>query len=99
MVRVSASLPPQIRSSTERRKGPSAPQLEVLRSPYFLSLLVDQLEAEQRMPTGRAALFTGFIRQALRREVERENPLFGPGPLLTATTPSLPVMRPQVSAM
>ena len=52
------------------------PQLEVLRSPYFLSLLVDQVEATGEMPEGRAALFTGFVRQALRREVERGNPIF-----------------------
>ena len=58
------------------------PQLEVLRSPYFLSLLVEQVEASGEMPSGRAGLFTGFVRQALRREVERGNPLFEPGELL-----------------
>ncbi len=59
-----------------------SPQLEVLRSPYFLALLVEQVEATGEMPTGRAALFTGFVRQALRREIERGNTLFEPGPLL-----------------
>ncbi|MCB9176979.1 MAG: SUMF1/EgtB/PvdO family nonheme iron enzyme [Caldilineae bacterium] len=58
------------------------PQLEVLRSPYFLALLVEQVEATGEMPAGRAALFTGFVRQALRREVERGNPLFELGELL-----------------
>jgi formylglycine-generating enzyme required for sulfatase activity/class 3 adenylate cyclase len=57
-------------------------QLEVLRSPYFLALLVEHVEATGEMPDGRAALFTGFVRQALRREVERGNPLFEPGDLL-----------------
>ena len=44
------------------------PQLEVLRSPYYLKLLVAQTTAGE-IPAGRAALFTGFVRQALRREV------------------------------
>ncbi len=60
------------------------PQLEVLRSPYFLSLLVDQVEATGEMPDGRAALFTGFVRQALRREVERGNPIFDAHGLLAS---------------
>lgn len=59
------------------------PQLELLRSPYFLSLLTDQVEATGEIPQGRAGLFTGFVRQALRREVERGNPLFFPNGLLT----------------
>ncbi len=59
-----------------------SPQLEVLRSPYFLSLLVDQVESSGEMPDGRAALFTGFVRQALRREVERGNPQFQAGDLI-----------------
>lgn len=60
-----------------------APQLELLRSPYFLKLLVEQVEEIGEIPRGRAALFTGFVRQALRREVERDNPLFRPGRLLS----------------
>ncbi len=59
-----------------------SPQLDVLRSPYFLALLVEQVDATGEMPSGRAALFTGFVRQALRREVERGNALFEPGELL-----------------
>ncbi len=59
-----------------------SPQLEVLRSPYFLALLVEQVDATGELPAGRAALFTGFVRQALRREVERGNALFEPGELL-----------------
>ena len=34
------------------------------------------------MLTGRAALFTGFVRQALRREIDASNPLFQPGAML-----------------
>ena len=59
------------------------PQLEVMRSPYFLMLLVEQAEAAGGVPEGRTGLFTGFVRQALRREVERDNPLFAPDGLLT----------------
>jgi len=59
-----------------------SPQLDVLRSPYFLALLVDQVDASGEMPAGRAGLFTGFVRQALRREVERGNALFELGDVL-----------------
>ena len=59
-----------------------SPQLAVLRSPYFLKLLVDQVDAEGGVPRGRASLFTGFVRQSLRREIERGSPLFQPGRLL-----------------
>ncbi len=59
-----------------------SPQLEVLRSPYFLALLVEQVDASGEMPAGRAGLFTGFVRQALRREVERGGEQFKPGALL-----------------
>ena len=54
-----------------------------MRSPYFLSLLVEQVEAAGGIPRGRAGLFTGFVRRTLRREVERDNPLFAPDSLLT----------------
>jgi len=58
------------------------PQLEVVRSPFFLKLLTEQVETAGEVPTGRAALFTGFVRQALRRELERDNPLFAVGGLV-----------------
>ena len=58
-------------------------QLEVLRSPYFLRLLSEQIESKGRMPLGRADLFTGFVRKAVHREVERENRLFSPDTLMT----------------
>ena len=59
-----------------------SPQLEVLRSPYFLKLLVAQTTAGE-IPAGRAALFGGFARQALQREIEADHPLFQPGALLS----------------
>jgi len=58
-------------------------QLELVRSPYFLKLVVEQVADRGVVPHGRAALFTGFVRQALRRELERDNPLFNPGQLLS----------------
>lgn len=58
-----------------------SPQLKLLRSPYYLKLLIEQTVAGE-IPTGRAALFTGFVRQALRREVERDNALLQPDELL-----------------
>jgi formylglycine-generating enzyme required for sulfatase activity len=59
------------------------PQLDMMRSPYFLSLLIDHVAATEEVPDGLAGLFTGFVQQAMRREVEQENPLFAPGDLLT----------------
>ena len=60
------------------------PQLELLRSPYFLELVLHLAEADEgRVPNGRVALFTGFVRRALLREVERDQPLFGPGIVLS----------------
>jgi serine/threonine protein kinase/formylglycine-generating enzyme required for sulfatase activity len=59
------------------------PQLDLMRLPYFLSLLIEHVEATGVMPKGRAGLFTGFVRQSLRREIERDNPLFAPETLLT----------------
>ena len=59
------------------------PQLDLLRSPYYLKLLIAQTTAGE-IPAGRAALFTGFVRQAIQREVEGDNPLFQPGDLLHA---------------
>jgi formylglycine-generating enzyme required for sulfatase activity len=61
-----------------------SPQLELLRTPYSLKLLISHFDAEGGVPPGRAALFTGFVRQAVKREVERGNPLFMPDGLLTA---------------
>ncbi|MCP5426442.1 MAG: SUMF1/EgtB/PvdO family nonheme iron enzyme [Gammaproteobacteria bacterium] len=59
----------------------NSPQLEVLRSPYFLKLLVAQTN-DGNIPAGRAALFSGFVRQALQREIEADHPLFLAGKLV-----------------
>jgi len=60
-----------------------SPQLAAVRTPYFLRLLVDQVETTGEVAAGPAGLFTGFVREALRREIERDNPLFQPDTLLT----------------
>jgi class 3 adenylate cyclase/formylglycine-generating enzyme required for sulfatase activity len=51
-------------------------QLDLHRSPFFLQLLLSQVADQGAIPKGRAGLFTGFVRQALRRELERDNRLF-----------------------
>lgn len=62
----------------------NSPNYELLRSPYFLKLLIEQVEEDDAIPDGRAELLTGFVRQAIRREVERDNPLFEDGELLVS---------------
>jgi len=57
------------------------PQLDLLRSPYYLKLLVAQTTTGD-IPAGRAALFTGFVCQALHREVQGGGRLFQPGALV-----------------
>ncbi len=58
-------------------------QVEFFRTPYFLKLLVEPTgAADGEAGGGRAALLTGMIRGALRREIERVNPLLDPGPLI-----------------
>ncbi len=59
------------------------PQLEMLRTPYYLRLLVEHSRSGE-IPTGRAALFTAFVRQGVQREVHGDNPLSQPGALLHA---------------
>jgi formylglycine-generating enzyme required for sulfatase activity len=46
-----------------------SPQFDLFKTPYFLKLLCEQVEAIGEMPKGRAALFTGFVRQVLGREI------------------------------
>lgn len=47
---------------------------DLLRTPYFTRLYIDQSDKLGRPVHGRAALFTGLARRAARREVERGNP-------------------------
>ncbi|HMV50662.1 MAG TPA: SUMF1/EgtB/PvdO family nonheme iron enzyme, partial [Blastocatellia bacterium] len=49
-----------------------SPQFALFQTPYFLKLLCDQVETSGNVPAGRAALFTGFVRQSLKREIHRE---------------------------
>jgi formylglycine-generating enzyme required for sulfatase activity len=58
------------------------PQLDLFRSPFYLRLLLAQAGNGGPALAGKAALFTGFVRQALLREVEAEHPLFRPAFLL-----------------
>ncbi len=50
--------------------------LDLYSTPYFLKLLSDQLAYDPRVASERAALFTGFLRCALEREIAGRNPLF-----------------------
>ncbi len=56
--------------------------LDLFRSPYYLKMLVEQ-SRDGEVPEGRTGLFSGFIRQLIKREVNGDNPLFQPGTLLT----------------
>jgi formylglycine-generating enzyme required for sulfatase activity len=60
----------------------SQKQVELYSTPFFLRLLVEQVQDPERIPTGQAELLTGFVRSALRRETERRAALFRPGELL-----------------
>ncbi|MFN6202164.1 MAG: NACHT domain-containing protein, partial [Acidobacteriota bacterium] len=46
--------------------------LEFYSNPYFLSLLCEQVGEDGEVPKGRASLFTGYVRAAIRREMETE---------------------------
>ncbi|MFM9887298.1 MAG: DUF4062 domain-containing protein, partial [Burkholderiales bacterium] len=59
-------------------------QLDLFRTPYYLRMLLTQASLDGGIPAGRAALFTGFIRQTLALEIDSGNPRFAPGPLLDA---------------
>jgi formylglycine-generating enzyme required for sulfatase activity/class 3 adenylate cyclase len=60
-----------------------SPQLDMVRVPYFLKLLVSQVVADGRIPEGPVALISSFVREAMRREIERDNRTFEPGELVT----------------
>jgi formylglycine-generating enzyme required for sulfatase activity len=59
------------------------PQFALFQTPFFLKLLLDQIEAYSTIPKGRAELFARFVRGALEREILGGNPLFMPNGLLT----------------
>lgn len=58
-------------------------QIELYSTPYFLKLLAEQVNAGGGVPKGRASLFTGFVRLALKREVNARTALFMRDDLLT----------------
>jgi len=59
-------------------------RLELFSNPFFLRLLTAEVAATGDIPDGQAALLTGFVRRALRREIEeRHSRLFQPGALLS----------------
>ena len=60
-------------------------QLTLYNTPFFLDLLVRQIRPDGTLPASRAALFAGFIRVALQREITARSSLFveeGPDALL-----------------
>ena len=58
-------------------------EVDAVRTPFFLRLLADQVAATGELLSGRAALMSQFVRLALRREVEKDTPLFRPNGLLS----------------
>lgn len=58
-------------------------ELDLLRTPFLLRMLALQAERQHQVPTGRAALFSSFLRGALRSEVQGGNPRFDGLPLLS----------------
>jgi formylglycine-generating enzyme required for sulfatase activity len=46
--------------------------LEFYSNPYFLSLLCEQVGEDGEVPKGRASLFTGYVRAAIRREMDTD---------------------------
>ena len=56
---------------------------DMLHVPYYLRLLVEQIEPGGRLPTSRAGLFTGFVLSALKRNADMGSALFAPGRLLS----------------
>ncbi len=59
-------------------------QLQLFSTPFFLRLLAEQVNDSSTMPSGQAALLTGFVRRTLHREVvDRRHHLFDPDTLLS----------------
>ncbi|HFE47892.1 MAG TPA: NACHT domain-containing protein [Chromatiaceae bacterium] len=56
-----------------------SPRLALERTPFYLKLEVEQYRARGRPPDSTAELFSGFVWQALQRELgDKHNPLFEP---------------------
>lgn len=59
-----------------------APEVEVLRRPFYLDLFATQLQGGDAPQIGGAALITAFVRRALEREMGNANPHLTTHPLL-----------------
>ncbi len=58
-------------------------QLNVFRSPYFLKMLIEESKRNGgKIPSGRVALFSGFVRSLIKREIDAGHPLFKASELL-----------------
>ncbi|MCB9076504.1 MAG: SUMF1/EgtB/PvdO family nonheme iron enzyme [Anaerolineaceae bacterium] len=85
-IEVQPMAPEQVRQFIERYSPARAeaiwqelagsPPFDLYRTPIYLKLLLDQVEQDQRLPRGKAELFTQFIRQQIRRNID--HPLLGP---------------------
>ncbi len=58
-------------------------QFELFRLPYWLKMLVERVQRDGHIPSGRAEALSGFVHALLAREVQRRNPLFENSMLLT----------------
>ena len=63
------------------RELDGSPQFDLFRTPIYLKLLLDQVDRYQRVPKGKAELFTQFVRQQIVRNLD--HPLLAANGLLT----------------
>lgn len=92
-VQVAPLTPPQVKAFLEKHSPEhgaalwaqldGTPQLELYSSPMYLHLLIQQSGTDGKIPPGRAALFTGYVRALLKREIDAGNPRFIDNPLFT----------------
>src|SRR5262249_11950664 len=76
---------PEHAEATFARIATDERQLTLYNTPFFLDLLVRQIRPDGTLPASRAALFAGFVRAALQREITARSFLFveeGPDALI-----------------
>jgi formylglycine-generating enzyme required for sulfatase activity len=56
--------------------------MDLYKTPIYLQLLVEQVQARGDIPKNKAELFTRYVQRVLKREHDRHDPLFLPGELL-----------------
>jgi formylglycine-generating enzyme required for sulfatase activity len=56
--------------------------MDLYKTPIYLQLLVEQVQAKGDIPKNKAELFTRYVQRMLKREYDRRDPLFLPGELL-----------------